>query len=107
MAKIIWHRQALKELDSHLEYATIEFGKKTVLRWKQEIADFEESVSKYPNSYTPERLLLGKPVLYRRRHLMRQRFKLIYYYAESEDTVHVVDIWDTRMNPKTLVLRIK
>lgn len=64
MAKIIWHEQALIELDSHLEYASIEFGKKTVLRWKQEITAFEESVKK-------------------------------------------VDIWDTRMSPTALVLRIK
>jgi len=106
MAKIIWHEQALQELASHLDYASIEFGRTTVLRWKQEIVDFEENVRKYPNSYTPEQLLLNKPVLYRRRHLMKQRFKLIYYYEESEDTVHVVDIWDTRMSPKALVLRI-
>lgn len=107
MAKIIWHEQALIELDSHLEYASIEFGRKTVLRWKQEIAAFEKSVKEYPESYTPEQSLLGKPVLYRRLHLMNKRFKLIYYYVESNDTVHVVDIWDTRMSPTALVLRIK
>ena len=107
MAQIIWHKQAIKELARHLEYASKEFGKATVLRWKREIADFEENVRKYPNLYTPEQLLTDKPVLYRRRHLMKQRFKLIYYYVEDCDTVHVVDIWDTRMSPKALVLRIK
>jgi hypothetical protein len=45
--------------------------------------------------------------LYRRRHLMNRRFKLIHYYDEAADTVHVVDIWDVRMNPETLILRIK
>ena len=29
------------------------------------------------------------------------------YYDEAADTVHVVDIWDVRMNPETLILRIK
>ena len=38
---------------------------------------------------------------------MNRRFKIIYYYDESEDTVHLVDIWDTRMNPKALIRRIK
>ena len=106
MAKVIWHEQALQELASHLEYASIEFGRATVRRWKQEIVDFEENVRKYPNSYTPEQLLSNKPVRYRRRHLMKNRFKLIYYYEENEDTVHVVDIWDTRMNPETLKQRL-
>jgi len=107
MAKIIWHDYALKELDIHLEYACLEFGKKTMLRWKQEIAAFEGRVQTFPESYPPEQLLQDKPVLYRCRHLMQRRFKLIYYYAECEDTIHVVDIWDARMSPNALVLRIK
>ena len=38
---------------------------------------------------------------------MSRRFKIIYYYDEVEDIVYIVDIWDTRMNPKTLIRRIK
>ena len=26
---------------------------------------------------------------------------------EEEDTVYIVDVWDTRMNPRTLIRRIK
>lgn len=36
-----------------------------------------------------------------------KRFKLIYYYAESSDTVHIADIWDTRREPSKLSKRIK
>ena len=39
--------------------------------------------------------------------MMNRRFKIIYYYDEVEDLVHIVDIWDTRMNPQTLAKRIK
>ena len=28
-------------------------------------------------------------------------------WEEAEDTVYVVDVWDTRMNPRTLIRRIK
>ena len=38
---------------------------------------------------------------------MNRRFKIIYYYNETEDTVRVIDIWDTKMNPQTLVKRIR
>ena len=38
---------------------------------------------------------------------MNRRFKLIHYYDALEDTIHIIDIWDTRMNPNTLVKRIK
>jgi hypothetical protein len=39
--------------------------------------------------------------------MMHRRFKLLYFYDETEDTVHIVDIWDTRMKPETLMKRIK
>ena len=38
---------------------------------------------------------------------MNRRFKIIFYYDEVEDIVHLIDIWDTRMDPKVLVRRIK
>ena len=107
MAKIIWHYQASLTLASHLEYAEQEFGKTTMLRWKKEIKAFEERLSVFPKSYPIETLLDYKPVLYRSHHLMKRRFKIIYYFEESEDTVHIVDIWDIRMNPESLVLRIR
>ncbi len=107
MAKIIWHENVLILLDEHINYAYLEFGKSTALRWKTEIAAFEERVKLFPESYPPEELLANESVLYRRRHLMNRRFKLIHYYDEAADTVHVVDIWDVRMNPETLILRIK
>ena len=36
-----------------------------------------------------------------------KNFKLIYVYYPSSDTVRIVDIWDMRMNPETLQIRIK
>lgn len=38
---------------------------------------------------------------------MNRRFRIIYIYDETEDVVHIMDIWDTRMNPKALIRRIK
>ena len=107
MAKIIWHHQASTMLAFHLEYAEQEFGKTTMLRWKKEIKAFEERLFIFPESYPPETLLNDKPVLYRSRHLMKRRFKIIYYFEASEDAVHIVDIWDSQMSSEALVRRIK
>ena len=38
---------------------------------------------------------------------MNKRFKFVYYYDETEETVYIVNIWDTRMNPKTLIKSIR
>ena len=107
MAKIKWHDNAIILLDYYIGYASSEYGKSTAKRWKTEIAAFEKRVMVFPESYTPEELLKDKSIMYRRRHLMNRRFKLIHYYDASEDTVHIIDIWDTRMDPNTLVNKIK
>ena len=107
MAKVVWTEEFQKQLDSYIVYASMEFGKSTAQRWADQIAVFEHRLELFPTSYSPERLLQGKGVLYRDCQLMHRRFKLIYYYDESEDTVHLVDIWDTKMSPKTLIKRIK
>ena len=107
MAKIIWDEKAERALDEHVEYAYKEFGKTTAQRWLNERNAKEWRLEHYPESYPPEELLTGRKKLYRMCHLMNRRFKLIHYYEESEDTVHIVDIWDTRMCPKALIRRIK
>ena len=107
MAKIDWTDKFLHQLNHYIDNASIEYGKSTARRWAEEVAAFEERLKVYPTSYSPERLLRDKETLYRSCHLMNRRFKVIYYYDESNDVVHLVDIWDTKMNPKALVRRIK
>ena len=92
MAKIIWHDNASSLLDYHIKYALVEYGKSTAMRWKDEISAFEERVRIFPESYTPEELLNDRQIIYRRRHIMNRRFKIIHYYDEIEDAVHVIDI---------------
>ena len=107
MAKIDWTDIFSMQLESYIDNASIEYGKSTALRWVKEIAAFEHRLQLYPTSYSPEPLLKGKDVLYRKCHLMNRRFKVIYYYDEVEDIAHLIDIWVTRMDPKALIRRIK
>ncbi|MDE5571544.1 MAG: type II toxin-antitoxin system RelE/ParE family toxin [Prevotella sp.] len=107
MAQIKWTPRFLQLLNYYIGNACVEFGQSTAMRWAEEIAVFEDRVKLYPASYALESLLLGKKKLYRGCHLMNRRFKIIYYYDETEDVIYLVDIWDTRMNPKTLIRRIK
>lgn len=107
MAVIEWKPKAWQLYNELLENARIEYGAKTARGWENEIVQFYERLKKYPTSYTPEPLLQGRNSLYRYCHLMHRRFKLIYYYDEPKDVVYIIDIWDTRMNPKALIRRIK
>ncbi len=107
MAKIEWTTNFLQQLDDYIGNASMEFGRSTAMKWADEIAAIENRLKLYPTSYTAESLLQGKKERYRRCHVMHRRFKIIYYYDETEDTVHLVDIWDSKMNPKALIRRIK
>jgi plasmid stabilization system protein ParE len=107
MAKIAWEDEPKLLLGQFVEYAAIEYGKSTALRWAKEVQSFENRVKSFPEAYPPEELLLGRSPLFRRRHLMNRRFKILYYYDEAEDVVHIVDIWDTKRNPSALIRRIK
>ena len=107
MAKIEWHYKAKLLFRDYVENANIEFGKSTGRRWLKERLDIEWRLERYPVSYPPEELLQNRDILYRRCHLMNRRFKIIYLYDETEDTVHIMDIWDTKSNPKALVRRIR
>lgn len=98
MAVIEWTDSAWQLYNDMLEYAKDEFGTKTGRRWEYELLAIYERLHHFPDSYPPEELLVGKTPLYRRCSMMNRRFKLVYYYDEQEDIVHIVDIWDTRMN---------
>ena len=107
MVTIKWEPSAWQLFNDYIENAKIEFGKKTGLRWVNDALHIYERLQLFPESYPPEELLLGRTPLYRRFHIMGKRFTLIYYYDEAENIVHIVDVWDTKMNPKTLIRRIK
>ena len=105
MAKIKWHAKAKRVFRDYVANASIEFGKSTASRWFKERKNIEWCLQRYPTSYPPEAVLQEEPILYRQCHLMNRRFKIIYFYDENEDMVHVMDIWDTRMNPQFLARR--
>lgn len=107
MAIIEWQPKTWQLYNDLLENARLEFGEKTARHWEAEIVHFYERLKNFPTSYAPEPLLQGRNKHYRGCHIMSRRFKIIYYYDEVEDIVYIVDIWDTRMNPKTLIRRIK
>ena len=107
MAKIEWTDEAKSEFRTYIINTRSEFGESTAKRWQKERKEIEWCLVRFPTSFTPEKLLQGKKHLYRGCHLMSRRFKIIYYYDEAEDIAHIVDIWDTMMNPKALIRRIK
>ena len=107
MAKINWDEKAEIVLDNYVENAYLEFGAATAKKWLSEINTIEWRLERYPTSFPFEELLLGRNIQYRRCSMMNRRFRLIYYFDETDDVIHIVDIWDSRRNPTALIKRIK
>lgn len=106
MAKVVWQKRAENELYRYLVKGFIDFGETTANKFAARAGYISKDLEKFPETGFPEPLLKGRKKLYRACHINR-RFKMIYYYAASSDTVHIADIWDTRREPSTLARRIK
>ena len=105
MVTIKWNKKAQRLFREHILYARIEFGEETALRWYRQKNKIEDRLRKYPESYTQEPLIVRSHVY--RSAIIMKRFKLVHFYIPSSNTVRIVDIWDTRMNPERLRRRIK
>ncbi len=106
MAQVKWQKRAENELYRYLVKGFLEFGETTANRFASIVAHINDDLGKYPEIGYIEPLLRDRKKQYRARHILK-RFKLIYYYAKSSDTVHIADIWDTRREPSKLASRIK
>ena len=106
MAQVKWQKRAEHELYRYLVKGFLEFGETTANKFAAKAGYISKELEKFPETGFPEPLLKERKKLYRACHINR-RFKLIYYYAASTDTVHIADIWDTRREPSKLAKRIK
>ena len=107
MAVVKWKANAYRLFNEYVESARLEYGKKTAEHWLSDAAEIYERLQKFPESYTPEPLLKDRKRKYRSCRLMGGRFRLVYYYNPLTDISRIVDIWDTRMNPQSLIKRVK
>ena len=101
MVQIDWSPVAKFQLKENLRYAQLMFGRKTVLHWAESVKRIEKRLRIAPESFPLEPLLLSNPRCYRGASLMKH-FRLIYFYDNSAQTVRIMRIWDSRMNPRKL-----
>ena len=105
MAEVIWNKQAENEWRRKMLYGLDEFGQTTAIRFVQRTNDIVNIIRKHQKAGLREPLLRHKKKEYRYFHLMGS-LKLLYYYAESSDTIRIADIWDSRREPSKLQRRI-
>ena len=101
-----WYAKAQSHWNEQLEYCAETFGRKTALENIQIVEDKIKRICKFPESGTSEPLLKDEPYTYRFVHVQK-RIKLIYRYDEQQQTIFIVDVWNTRMSPQHLLDRMR
>ena len=93
------------EFDKYVDYALLEFGRKTAKKWIDSLIGIKHQLRLMPESYpfVPE---LQKWRKYRGAIIM-ENFKIIYFYNEEKDILWLVDLWDLRQDPRKLNLRAR
>ena len=93
------------EFDKCVDYALLEFGRKTAKKWIDSLIGIKHQLRLMPGSYpfVPELQKLRK---YRGAIIMKN-FKIIYFYNEKKDILWLVDLWDLRQDPRKQNLRAR
>ena len=101
-----WHTKAQEHWEEQLEYCAETFGVKVALDCVKTAEEKIERICKFPESGTLEPLLKDEEFTYRFVHIQK-RIKLIYRFDERQQTIFIVDVWNTKMLPQHLLDRMK
>ncbi len=97
---IKWAQKAEKSWFQTLQQINDDFGYRSAAKFRKETTAAIKQIKKFPMSGPPEDLLASPDKEYRGLFFGEYN-KMIYFVAESEDAIHIDDIWDTRREPKT------
>ena len=98
--KVIWNELAEAQLDSSIAFVSDIWGKATGLRPLRESRHICRLLAQNPHLGPPEPLLADRSHGYRS-IVVGHYNKFIYFITES--TIRIAAVWDTRLDPSSLV----
>lgn len=98
-----WSKDATDSLNDIMEYLFAEFGISSVIKLRDEIDNYANTLLTNPKMGIIEPILLHKKYEYR--SIVVNSVNKIVYRIDS-NTLYIVDIWDMRRSPENLSNRI-
>lgn len=95
-------RQQIRETAKYIQW---EFGKKYRDNFLHKVKDVRQYLAVHPNLGPVEPLLADFSTVYR--SVVITKFNKMVYYIENDTTIYIVDFWDVRREPRTLVDQVK
>jgi len=98
--RIFWTDFAKEELKKIFDYYAVEANLKTANKIAIKIIDSADKLKDFPKLGEIEKLLENRKVEYR--SLIVSNYKIIYWLNLSKNWIEIMDVFDTRQNPKTI-----
>lgn len=99
-----WYPQAIEGRKMVADYIRCRFGFKHKRKFNQEVDQAVRMIKKHPSVGPVEPLLADRASTYR--SLVVDNLSKIVYRVD-DDTIHIVDFWDCRREPKALASQVK
>ena len=103
MMQLVWEKEAFSLWEDTARYIERQFGYLSMINYINSTIDIEQELMEHPKMGIEEPLLAGDSVVFRSIRLAKHN-KLIYFIS---DKINIVDIWDTRREPKQQVSRVR
>ena len=101
---IQWATEAQEKWRETASYIRREWGVNALRKFKEKTEECQDQLEDFSALGKIEPLLVGRNTLYRSLVLTEQN-KIIYYVEEN--IIYIVDIWDTRREPKAQANKVK
>ena len=101
--EIIWAEQAISAWEDTIDYIAGEFGVQAVERFYRKTEEWQDILCSSPLAGKTEPLLKNRSRTYRS-IVIGKKSKLIYYI--ENETIYIVDLWDTRREPRQQAERL-
>ena len=99
---VVWRLKAVLRLDEVTTWCYWRFGERVALKFYKEARRRADLLGVFPRMAPIEASLAHYSRGYRSLSI-RPHFRLIYYVDEVKSEVHVVDLWDMRRDPVSLM----
>ena len=102
--RVIWQEPAKRGRRQIAAYIRQEFGTKRAKKFRQEVADTINMLSRSPNIGQIDPLFASHAATYRS-VIINGLNKMVY--RTDGDVIYIVAFWDTRMEPEEQAARVK
>ena len=102
--RVIWHPQAKEVRDQIANYISRQFGRKSKIRFLQEVRETTHLLKSSPDIGSIDPLFANRSKTYRS-VIIHGLSKMVYYI--DGDTIYIAAFWDTRREPNAQAAQVK